>query len=166
MGAYKDENGVTRAGAVLKSIGGFFSGIFGKKTTTQTVTDQNGDSVEISTPKDKTTAGRILQSIGNVFSGIFKSSGTSQGSNTTQSEGSSSGSSVSDLLVSIGGVVAGWIGAKTATMGVPSNDPVIYQQQKQEVEQKQATIGTGVVIGLVLIIAGVIGWLLFMNKRD
>ena len=128
------------------------------------MTDQNGDSVEITTPNDKTTAGRILQSIGNVFSGIFKGSGSSQGSNTTQSEGS--GSNVSDLLVSIGGVVAGWIGAKTATMGVPSTDPVIYQQQKQEVEQKQATIGTGVVIGLVLIIAGVIGWLLFRNKRD
>ncbi|MDR6564962.1 MULTISPECIES: hypothetical protein [unclassified Arcicella] len=163
MGAYKDKNGVTRAGAVLKSIGGFFSGIFGKKSTTQTVTDQNGDSVEITTPKDKTTAGKILQSIGNVFSGIFKSSGTSQGSNTTQNQ-SGSGSSVSDLLVSIGGVVAGWIGAKTATMGVPSTDPAIYEQQKQEVEQKQATIGTGVVVGLVLIIGGVVAWLIFRKK--
>lgn len=125
MGAYKDKNGVTRVGAIVKSIGGFFTGIF-KKTSTTTNTPTVPSSVPTTVPQ-------------------------------------SSGSTWSDLLITIGGAVAGWIGTKNTNTDV-STDPTIYQQQQQAVQEQQAGIGKSVVIGISLIIAGIAGYFVFRKK--
>lgn len=90
MGAYKDANGVTRAGKVLRDIGGFFSGIFKKKSTSTSTDTSNtntgsssGATPPISGNSSKFDWGGILVTLGTAVGGIFGVNTPTSDTNTT-----------------------------------------------------------------------------------
>lgn len=88
MGAYKDATGKTRVGKVLQDIGGFFSGIFKKKTTTSTDTSPAGTTTDSGTKGATGTFdwASLVVTIGGIVGGVLGiNSGETAGipSNTT-----------------------------------------------------------------------------------
>lgn len=145
MGAYKDANGKTRVGKALSSVGGFFKGIFSKKSTS-TSTTNNGAYASVLTGVDipslsnaiksnnttptsgsagKTKVGSILSSIGGFFKGIFatnNSSGNSNSSNNTTptTGGATPGINGNSSTSSEGSSGGGWFSTVLVSVGLPA----------------------------------------------
>ncbi|MFC0182569.1 hypothetical protein SAMN04515674_101525 [Pseudarcicella hirudinis] len=75
MGAYKDATGKTRVGKVLQDIGGFFSGIFKKKTdTSSTSSSPAGTSSGSDNSKGATGTfdwASLIVTIGGIVGGVL-----------------------------------------------------------------------------------------------
>lgn len=134
MGAYKDKNGVTRAGKVLRDIGGFFSGIFKKKSTSTSTDTSNtntgsssGATPPISGNSSKFDWGGILVTLGTAVGGIFGVNTPTSDTNTT-----------------------------TDTSG--NSDP------NNNGDASAKSLGTWVVAGIVALIAGILIYVLYRKK--
>lgn len=134
MGAYKDKNGVTRAGKVLRDIGGFFSGFFKKKSTSTSTDTSNtntgsssGATPPISGNSSKFDWGGILVTLGTAVGGIFGVNSPTSDTNTT-TDPSGNGSD-------------------------PNNG-----------DASAKSIGTWVVAGIVALIAGILIYVLYRKK--
>lgn len=134
MGAYKDKNGVTRAGKVLRDIGGFFSGIFKKKSTStstdtsNTSTNTGGATPPISGSSSKFDWGGLLVTLGTAVGGIFGVNTPTSDTNTT-TDTSGNGSD-------------------------PNNNG----------DASAKSLGTWVVVGIVSLVAGILIYVLYRKK--
>lgn len=139
MGAYKDANGVTRAGKVLRDIGGFFSGIF-KKKSTSTSTDTNTNT--------------------------NTNTGSSSGA-TPPISGSSSKFDWGGVLVTLGTAVGGIFGVNmpksdsTTTTDPNATDP---NNNNNNNDASAKSLGTWVVVGIVSLVAGILIYVLYRKK--
>jgi len=136
MGAYKDANGVTRAGKVLRDIGGFFSGIFKKKSTSTSTDTSNtntgsssGATPPISGNSSKLDWGGILVTLGTAVGGIF-------GVNTPTSD--------------------------TNTTTDPNSNGSDANNNNGDASAK--SLGTWVVVGIVSLVAGILIYVLYRKK--
>jgi hypothetical protein len=139
MGKFKDRTGKTRVGTVLSGIGGFFSGIFGKKKTANNTATVDTTKVPTTTPKLAT------QPInGSVATG--------------------SGFDWNGLLLTLGTAGLGWFGSQLPDPNTTGLSDAERQALLEQNQQESKNTGSGIIwaiVGGVLIIVGII----FFRKK-
>lgn len=135
MGAFKDRTGKTRVGSALASVGGFFSNIFKKKSSTTTPTTPT-------TPTPK---------------------GATQGINGNTS--GSGSSFWSELAVTLGTAGLAFLGSKVPSAENPNVSVYEQQQIEAQYQEDAKDTGSGIFVIIGVVILAVIGFFYFRTKK-
>lgn len=135
MGAFKDRTGKTRVGTALASVGGFFSNIFKKKSSTTSTS---------STPATTTPKGATQPINGNP---------------------TVSSSFWSELAITLGTAGLAFLGSKVPSAENPNVSVTEQQQIEAQYQEDAKDTGSGIFVIIGVVILAVIGFIYFRTKK-